>query len=148
MPRFALLLFLACSLAASAQDDHSLPDRAPEDLVVIEVAAGSGPELRRDEYVVVHYEGWIWDDSAPQHKGRLFDSSRERGMPLSLMYRPTRMIEGWFHGLQGMKSGGRRILLIPPKLGYGKRTAFGEIPPDSHLIFDIELLDVVPAHAR
>lgn len=58
------------------------------------------------------------------------------------------MIESWLRGLKGMKTGGRRVLLIAPDLGYGKRSAFGENLPDSHLIPDIELPDVVPAHGE
>lgn len=145
LPLLGALLLMSC---ADAADHVALPDSAPTQLVVVEIAAGNGRELLRNEYLVVHYEGWIWDESAPAHKGRRFDSSRERGRPLSLLYRPTRMIEGWYRGIKGMKAGGRRVLVIPPDLGYGARTAFGEIPPESTLIFDIELLDVVSAQAE
>lgn len=135
-----LLMFAAVAIA----DDSGLPATAPDKLLVIDETVGSGRELLRGDFAVVHYDGWVWDDAAAGHRGLRFDSSRQRGAPLSLFYSPGRVIDGWYKGLKGMKTGGRRLLVIPPELGYGDRKAFGMVPPDSTLIFDIELLDVVP----
>ncbi|HZP94171.1 MAG TPA: FKBP-type peptidyl-prolyl cis-trans isomerase [Burkholderiales bacterium] len=135
---------LALALLARAAIAANLPDAPPDQLLVIDEKPGDGPELTRGNFGVAHYEGWVFDANAPDRKGRKFDSSRERGRALSFYYSPGRIIEGWYKGLAGMKAGGRRVLVVPPALGYGERYAFGVVPPNSTLLFEIELLDVVP----
>jgi len=94
--------------------------------------AGSGKAVKAGEVVKVHYTGWLSD-------GTKFDSSRERGEPLTLELGAGRVIRGWDLGLSGMKRGEKRLLLIPPSLGYGSRGG-GPIPPDATLIFAVEMM--------
>jgi FKBP-type peptidyl-prolyl cis-trans isomerase len=99
---------------------------------------GSGTVAEKGKLVFVHYTGWLNENGA---QGKQFDSSRGRDVfkfPLG----GGMVIAGWEEGVEGMKVGGQRTLMIPPELGYGARGAGGVIPPQAHLIFDIELLDV------
>jgi FKBP-type peptidyl-prolyl cis-trans isomerase len=106
----------------------------PSGLRYTDLVVGTGPSPRRGQTAVVHYTGTLTD-------GTKFDSSRDKGEPYSFAFRQTPMIKGWDEGLSTMKVGGRRKLVIPPALGYGAAGRPG-IPPDSTLIFDLELLDV------
>jgi len=99
-----------------------------EDMVV-----GTGEEATSGRMVEVHYTGWLTD-------GTKFDSSKDRGQPFSFPLGAGRVIKGWDEGVAGMKVGGKRKLTIPPELGYGSRGAGGSIPPNSTLVFEVELL--------
>jgi len=101
---------------------------------------GAGDEAVSGATVEVHYTGWL--DEAGK-KGKKFDSSVDRGQPFSFPLGAGRVIKGWDEGVAGMKVGGKRMLLIPPDLGYGARGAGGVIPGNSTLIFDVELLKVI-----
>jgi FKBP-type peptidyl-prolyl cis-trans isomerase FkpA len=101
-----------------------------EDLVV-----GDGPEAQTGQQVTVHYTGTLTD-------GTKFDSSVDRNRPFEFLLGAGKVIEGWDEGVQGMKVGGKRKLTIPPDMAYGKRGFPPVIPPDSTLVFEIELLDV------
>lgn len=105
-----------------------------EDTVV-----GSGPEAGAGQSVTVHYTGWLWNDGV---KGAKFDSSKDRGDPFDFDLGAGMVIRGWDEGVQGMKVGGTRLLVIPPQLGYGARGAGGVIPPNATLMFEVELLGV------
>ena len=97
---------------------------------------------RKGEGLSVHYTGWLYDPTQPEMKGRMFDSSKERG-PFDFELGAGQVIPGWDQGFDGMKIGGRRRLIIPPSLGYGVDGAGGGIiPPNATLIFEMELLDV------
>ena len=96
---------------------------------------GTGPEAASGSTVVVHYTGSFPD-------GTVFDSSRERGDPFTLQLDRGMVIPGWDEGLQGMREGGHRILVLPPQLGYGAAGAGGVIPPNAVLVFDVEMLEV------
>jgi len=91
--------------------------------------------------VEVHYTGWLFEAAAAKQRGKQFDSSVSRG-PFSFPLGAGRVIKGWDEGVAGMKVGGKRTLVIPAELAYGKRGAGGVIPPDATLVFDVELLDV------
>jgi FKBP-type peptidyl-prolyl cis-trans isomerase len=90
----------------------------------------------------VHYTGWLYDPAKPDMKGRMFDTSRERG-PFDFVLGAGQVIPGWDHGFTGMKVGGSRRLIIPPDLAYGvEGQGDGIIPPDATLLFEMELLAV------
>ncbi|HEX4884927.1 MAG TPA: FKBP-type peptidyl-prolyl cis-trans isomerase [Casimicrobiaceae bacterium] len=112
------------------------------ELKKIDVKQGTGAEAVAGRPVLVHYTGWLHDPSAPEGKGRKFDSSRDRGVPFGFFLGEGKVIKGWDQGVAGMKVGGQRTLVIPPELGYGSRGAGGVIPPDATLIFDVELVEV------
>ena len=95
---------------------------------------------------VVHYTGWLYDTGAPEHKGRKFDSSVDRGEPFKFMLGAGEVIRGWDLGVEGMKQGGKRRLVIPAALAYGEQGAGGGlIPAGATLVFDVELLGIEPA---
>lgn len=98
--------------------------------------AGSGAGARMGDTLSVHYTGVLPD-------GTVFDSSRTRNQPFSVTLGVTPVIQGWTQGLIGATKGERFLLAIPPALGYGDRGQ-GSIPPNSTLIFDIEILDITP----
>ncbi len=149
----AFLAALVLSLAASplVAQDRSLQfaSELPGSLVgtrtiLIDRSIGSGLEAEPERFVVIEYEGFVYDPLAPDRKGHKFDSSKDRGQPLSVLLGVGRMVAGLDKGIQGMKVGGTRTLVIPATMGYGSRMAFGEVPPNSTLLFEVELLDVVP----
>jgi len=105
-----------------------------------DLTLGSGAEAVEGDYVSVHYSGWLQNPDGTE--GELFDSSVERNEPFEFPLGAGHVIKGWDEGVQGMKVGGKRRLIIPSSLGYGSRGAGGVIPPDATLIFDVELLSV------
>ena len=111
-------------------------------LITTDTTTGSGAEAKAGQQVTVHYTGWLYDDSAPDKKGRKFDSSRDRNDPFTFSLGAGQVIRGWDEGVAGMKVGGSRTLTIPPEMGYGRRGAGGVIPPNATLVFDVELLGV------
>ena len=107
---------------------------SPSGLQYREDAVGEGREARAGDTVSVHYTGTL-------QNGSKFDSSRDRGQPLQFPLGAGHVIKGWDEGVAGMKIGGRRTLVIPPELGYGAR-GVGPIPPNSTLLFDVELVGI------
>lgn len=105
------------------------------------VKPGSGEELRYGQKIKVHYVGTLVN-------GKQFDSSRDRGEPAEFELVEGGLIKGWTLGLPGMKVGERRRLSIPSEAGYGPQGQGGSIPPDSTLIFDVELLEIVKPAAN
>ena len=103
---------------------------------------GSGEEAISGKNISVHYTGWLFDDKASDKKGKKFDSSKDRDEPFEFTLGAGMVISGWEQGFEGMKVGGQRTLTIPPELGYGERGAGSNIPPNSILVFDVELLEV------
>ena len=117
------------------QDDLGpmLPGVEREDVVV-----GSGPPAKKGDRVSVHYSGFLLD-------GTKFDSSVDRGVPFEFVIGQHQVIEGWENGVTGMQKGGKRKLKIPPHLAYGLTGSPPKIGPDQTLLFDIELLEILPA---
>lgn len=111
----------------------------PSGLQYEDTVVGEGAEAKAGQTVRVHYTGWLYDNGTA---GRKFDSSKDRGDPFEFPLGAGMVIRGWDEGVQGMKVGGARRLVIPPQLGYGARGAGGVIPPNATLLFDVELLDV------
>ncbi|RYG14340.1 MAG: FKBP-type peptidyl-prolyl cis-trans isomerase [Burkholderiales bacterium] len=103
-----------------------------EDTVV-----GTGAEAAPGRNVTVHYTGWLYENDA---QGAKFDSSKDRGEPFVFPLGAGMVIKGWDEGVQGMKEGGQRTLIIPASIGYGARGAGGVIPPNATLKFEVELL--------
>ncbi len=99
---------------------------------------GTGTVAENGMQVQVHYTGTLQD-------GTVFDSSRNRGEPLAFVLGEGRVIKGWEQGIAGMRVGEKRILTIPPELGYGAQGAGGVIPPNATLVFDVELMGAVAA---
>ena len=100
---------------------------------------GEGAEATKGNNVSVHYTGWLYNNG---EQGAKFDSSRDRNDPFEFSLGAGMVIKGWDEGVQGMKIGGKRTLIIPAALGYGARGAGGVIPPNATLKFDVELLKV------
>jgi len=111
-------------------------------LIKTDAKAGTGAEAVSGKKVAVHYTGWLYAPSKPGKKGTKFDSSVDRGEPFVFPLGAGLVIQGWDEGVAGMKVGGKRTLIIPSDMAYGSRGAGGLIPPNSTLIFDVELLGV------
>ena len=104
-----------------------------------DVVVGDGAEATAGKYVTVHYTGWLYDNG---QAGKKFDSSKDRNDPFAFPLGAGHVIKGWDEGVQGMKVGGTRKLIIPAALGYGARGAGGVIPPNATLLFEVDLLEV------
>jgi peptidylprolyl isomerase len=108
----------------------------PAELEITDVTVGDGTEAQAGSTVSVHYVG------VAHSTGEQFDASYDRGSPLQFRLGVGQVISGWDTGVQGMKVGGRRKLVIPPHLAYGDRGAGGVIQPGEALIFVVDLVDV------
>ena len=112
------------------------------DLIVHDNLEGSGEGAKTGQALSVHYTGWLYDARQPDGKGKKFDSSLDRNERFPITLGVSRVIEGWTTGLEGMKAGGKRTLIIPARLGYGNAGAGGVIPPRASLLFEIELFSI------
>lgn len=101
-----------------------------------DVVEGTGKAAERGALITAHYRGWLEDGSE-------FDSSYAKGQPFQVVLSQKRVIQGWILGLNGMKVGGKRKLWVPAELAYGERQIGTMIPPNSNLIFEIELIEVL-----
>lgn len=116
----------------------------PRELEVKDLAPGTGEERARFRTaVLVSYTGWLYDGCKADLKGEMFDTSATRGVPISVMVGAGRVIKGWDEGLVGMKEQGKRLLVIPPDKAYGDRSPSPKIPPNSTLVFEIELAKII-----
>ena len=109
----------------------------PSGLQFEDTTLGEGAEAQAGRTVRVHYTGWLWQNG---EKGAKFDSSKDRGQPFHFRLGGGEVIRGWDEGVQGMKEGGSRVLIIPPEMGYGARGAGGVIPPNATLCFEVDLI--------
>ena len=151
--------FYSMFLFVLATATHACADKGT--LTKVDAKLGSGKEAVAGKKVSVHYTGWLFDKSAPrecselprfvslkrvhsclENKGKKFDSSRGRPGNFKFELGAGQVIKGWDQGVQGMKVGGKRTLIIPPSLGYGERGSSGAIPPNATLVFDVELMKV------
>jgi len=103
-------------------------------LKYVDTTEGTGAVAQQGKTLTVHYTGTL-------QNGFKFDSSVDKGKPYQFRIGANTVIKGWDEGLLGMKVGGKRKLIVPPSLGYGAR-AHGDIPPNSTLLFDVELMGV------
>ncbi|MFE4052643.1 FKBP-type peptidyl-prolyl cis-trans isomerase [Streptomyces sp. YIM B13518] len=108
---------------------------APAELTVRDLVVGDGAEVKPGTVVRVHYVGVTFET------GREFDSSWDRDQPFKFALGGGRVIKGWDRGLRGMKVGGRREIVVPPRLGYGNQSPSPLIPAGSTLVFVVDLLD-------
>jgi FKBP-type peptidyl-prolyl cis-trans isomerase FkpA len=142
----ALLLAAASAVAQEGSATTAAAATAPAEpqVKIVDHVVGKGKEAVPGNTVVVNYTGWFYKTLAPNQRGRKFDSSLNPGRePLEFKLGAGMVIKGWDQGVAGMKEGGKRTLIIPSDLAYGKRGAGGgAIPPDSDLIFDVELIKV------
>ena len=143
---FPLVLLLTAGIfSTTAYCEQAATKKKATDitkLIKTDKKLGKGAQATAWHEVSVHYTGWLYDAAAPEHHGKKFDSSRDRGQPLNFPLGAGQVIEGWDKGVEGMKVGGQRTLIIPPQLGYGAEGAPGTIPPNATLVFDVELLGV------
>ena len=129
--------------SGNGNQTKTVEEKLPEEVMGVtmdkssieEIKEGTGNEALRGKLVTVHYEGSF-------ESGEVFDSSIERGVPFTFNLGEGEVIQGWDLGVTGMKVGGKRKLTIPPELAYGDRGVPGAIPPNSTLIFEVELLKV------
>ncbi|NCN52225.1 FKBP-type peptidyl-prolyl cis-trans isomerase [Candidatus Parcubacteria bacterium] len=131
------------AVVVATGDDVSIADAVSEaattkgdlkKLIIDDVRAGTGPEVKKGDTVTVQYVGTT-------KEGVKFDSSYERGEPFTFTVGTGKVIEGWDEGILGMKIGGQRILVVPAEMAYGNAQV-GPIAPNSVLVFSIELLEV------
>jgi FKBP-type peptidyl-prolyl cis-trans isomerase len=136
----AAMIVVACLLGADDKKNEG-PMNEPKviktesGLQYVDLKEGTGERARAGDTVEVHYTGWL-------KNGKKFDSSVDRGRPFSFPLGAGKVIKGWDEGVAGMRVGGKRKLIIPPELGYGRRGAGNVIPPDAELIFEVELLKI------
>jgi peptidylprolyl isomerase len=122
--------------ASSEEEVNAIePVTTASGLQYVDLVQGTGAQPRPGQTVIVHYTGWLTN-------GKKFDSSRDRGKPFPFQIGRKKVIAGWDEGVATMQVGGKRKLVIPPDLGYGPRGAGDKIPPNSTLVFEVELLDV------
>lgn len=167
MMRSSVLLALLCAFAVSAQAQAPAADpQAPaaaaaaasepvvvgsatpgplaDQLIITDTKVGKGKEALVGATVRMNYTGWLYRPLARKMHGKMFDSSQVPGRePLEFTLGAGKVIKGWDQGIAGMKVGGKRTLIIPSELAYGSRGApGGDIPPNSSLIFEVELVEV------
>jgi FKBP-type peptidyl-prolyl cis-trans isomerase FkpA len=119
---------------------------APSEIEIVDRIVGDGLSPRRGWFVVIRYTGWVYEEQAPDRKGKRFIHSDDRGAPVTFVYGYKRALPGLEKGMEGMKVGGHCTIVIPAKFAFkGARQQSPEgVTVDSDLVMDVELLDVVP----
>ncbi len=139
MYAFLLSLFVVSPMQVTVASQEAATVDSSQ-LQKIDIKVGNGEEAVIGKTVNVHYSGWIYDEQAPDKKGKKFDSSYDRKEHFSFLLGAGRVIKGWDKGVLGMKVGGQRTLIIPPSMAYGERGAGNVIPPNATLLFEVELM--------
>lgn len=135
---FAVLLTLPALARSEDKIDPAKMKKTDSGLKYQDVKEGKGADAKKGQNCQVHYTGWLWEDGK---KGKKFDSSVDRGEPFTFKVGQGQVIKGWDEGVGSMKVGGKRLLLIPPELGYGENGAGDVIPANATLLFEVELLE-------
>ena len=130
-----VLLMVAGAAGVLVADTEPVQVVLPSGVRYVDLKLGTGDEAREGKILEVHYIGWLTDKTK-------FDSTRDCDQPLTLRLGAGDVIKGLDEGLVGMKVGGKRRLIIPPELGFGKEGGGERIPPDATLIYEVELLAV------
>ena len=136
-----LLFSVICGISRAENNPITVAPATITSLIKVDELIGTGKEATPGSYLDVHYTGWLYDPKAHDRHGVKFDSSRDRGTPFTFQLDAGNVIRGWDLGLRGMKVGGKRTLIIPGSLAYGKN-GNSTIPPNASLIFDVELVEV------
>jgi peptidylprolyl isomerase len=136
-----LMLLLLLVLAGSSATGAAGFQLTPGGVGYRDLQVGSGRAVQTGDVVTVQVTGWVQEQGSPQ---RAFIDTRKEGQPVQFRVGTTRVMPGWNEGIPGMRAGGRRLLRIPPQLGYGAR-AVEDIPPNATLVFQVDLLAVDPA---
>ena len=132
-----IVLMVMVGIAAFAQESKMITTKSG--LKYIDQKVGTGDIAVKGKPVQVNYTGWLYVDGK---RGAKFDSSLDRNTPFDFLLGAKQVIAGWDEGVEGMKVGGKRELIIPPDLAYGSRAVGGVIPANSTLDFEVELLKV------
>jgi FKBP-type peptidyl-prolyl cis-trans isomerase FkpA len=147
--RHFLPVAIACAAAAALLGCKPAPNNTPaatasavNSLAVTDLAHGTGVAVAAGQYAIVQYTGWLYEPSAPDHKGKEFDSSLKSGTPFRFQLGAGQVIKGWDQGVAGMQIGGKRRLVIPADLAYGDSGAGDVIPPGATLVFDVDLVGI------
>ena len=115
----------------------------PTELVTRDLEPGTGDAVRFRSAILVSYTGWLYDGCKADLKGEQFDTSEGRPTPFGFIVGAGRVIRGWDQGVIGIKEGGKRLLVIPPALGYGERGAPPKIAPNATLVFEVKVEKIV-----
>jgi FKBP-type peptidyl-prolyl cis-trans isomerase FkpA len=139
-----LITMLCCTSLLYAielvnEEKSKMQDKKITDLIITDNKVGDGREAEKGLTVTVHYTGWLYEDGEKTTK---FDSSVDRREPFSFVLGVGQVIKGWDNGVSGMQVGGSRTIIIPSGMGYGSRGAGDVIPPNSDLIFEVELIEI------
>ena len=132
---FLILCLLVLGGAVAA--DHFLA--TPQGTRYQDLKPGMGETAEYGDVVTMHFVGWLDTDG---RKGKEIYNSRREREPVSFVVGTDRVMEGWSDGVIGMKTGGKRLLMLPPALGYGSKGVEGVIPPDARLIFVIDVMSI------
>jgi peptidylprolyl isomerase len=133
----AAAIGLLTAILPPALAQEGKPVELADGLKYTDTKIGDGPDAQKGYIVSVQYTGWLYKNG---NKGAKFDSSLDRGKPITFKLGSGEVIKGWDEGLTGMKVGGKRTLIIPPNLAYGASGSGGVIPPNATLIFEVELV--------
>jgi FKBP-type peptidyl-prolyl cis-trans isomerase FkpA len=147
--RHFLPLATACAVAVALLGCRPAPNSTPavnasavNTLEATDLAKGTGAAVASGQYAIVQYTGWLYEPTAPEHKGKEFDSSLKGGAPFRFQLGTGQVIKGWDQGVAGMQIGGKRRLVIPADLAYGDNGAGDVIPPGATLVFDVDLVGI------
>jgi peptidylprolyl isomerase len=135
----ARIVFAAAMLAACAVLLYACSSNEPSELKTIDLVVGTGDPAVKGATLTMHYTGWLYKNGK---RGKKFDSSLDSGQPFTFRLGAGEVIEGWDFGIESMKVGGKRELIVPAKLGYGSQGAPPSIPPNSTLDFEVQLLAI------
>ena len=137
----AIISFTSLSFAIEIvnKEKDKMQEKGITELIITDKKVGDGREAEKGLTVTVHYTGWLYEDGEKTTK---FDSSVDRREPFSFVLGVGQVIKGWDSGVSGMQVGGSRMIIIPSDMGYGSRGAGDVIPPNSDLIFEVELIEI------
>ena len=137
----AMMSFTSLSFAIEIvnKEKDKMQEKGITELIITDNKVGDGREAEKGLTVNVHYTGWLYENGEKTTK---FDSSVDRREPFSFVLGVGQVIKGWDNGVSGMQVGGIRTIVIPSDMGYGSRGAGSVIPPNSDLIFEVELIEI------